>query len=167
MKKQAWLILCMIGLGRRSVCSGSHQSGYVQAPSTVSLCILVATQACAVSHCFPDTSSSYIEEIAVWIWIPGCLTAFIWPNPVTEYDRCMCCRITVSGYGGPIEIIMGVDIRRVPSSGLTDRTGTCNFAETSAGLGTQVKVTRLYQSVRLSGSVSKSPTMNGNVDTIM
>ena len=68
-------------------------------------------------------------------------------------------QLTVSGYGGPIEIILGVDTQGV-ITGLS--VGGSKFAET-AGLGTQVKLPAFTgQFVDL----AETPTLNGNVDTI-
>ena len=68
-------------------------------------------------------------------------------------------QITVPGYGGPIEIIMGIDIQG-KITGLS--VGGSKFSET-AGLGTQVKGADFTgQFVGL----QEMPTLNGNVDTI-
>ncbi len=68
-------------------------------------------------------------------------------------------QLSVAGYAGPIEIIMGVDTQGTVS-GIS--VGGSKFSET-AGLGTKVKLPAFTDQFI---GLSEMPVLNGNVDTI-
>lgn len=149
MKKQAWLILTLIALiaGFALAATNLVTAGPIEEQR------IKATIA-ARTAVFPAASS--FEEVVTEA-DTGLDSVFTAKSDTDTLGYVL--QVTVAGYGGPIEIIMGVDTQGV-ITGLT--VGGSAFAET-AGLGTQVKKPAFTgQFVGL----GEMPTMNGNVDTI-
>ena len=149
MKKQAWLILCIIAFvaGLALAATNMVTAGPIEEQR------VKAIQAARVAV-FPtadDFREMAMEEDTV---LDDMLEA-ISGSDIIGYVL----QITVSGYGGPIEIIMGVDTQGM-ITGLS--VGGSKFAET-AGLGTQVKEPAFTDQFV---GLSETPTLNGNVDTI-
>ncbi len=149
MKKHAWLILCLIALvaGFALAATNLVTAGPIEQQR------IQATQAARVAV-FPDASS--FEEMTI-DGDTGLDSVYTAKSDTETLGYVL--QITVAGYGGPIEIIMGVDTQGV-ITGLT--VGGSKFAET-AGLGTQVKEPAFTDQFV---GLSEMPTLNGNVDTI-
>ena len=149
MKKHAWLILCLIALvaGFALAATNLVTAGPIEQQR------IQATQAARVAV-FPDASS--FEEITI-DGNTGLDSVYAAKSDTEMLGYVL--QITVAGYGGPIEIIMGIDTGGT-ITGLT--VGGSNFAET-AGLGTQVKEPAFTNQFV---GLSEMPTLNGNVDTI-
>ena len=134
MKNQAWLILCIIALiaglalsVTNMVTAGPIEEQRVKAIQEARAAVFPAADsfdeiALEANSVFDSTLEAKSGGVTIGYVI----------------------QITVSGYGGPIEIIMGVDKQGV-ITGVS--VGGTKFAET-AGLGTQVKLPRVYRSVR-------------------
>ena len=149
MKKQAWLILCIIALvaGFALAATNLVTAGPIEEQR------IKATQAARIAV-FPEASN--FEEMQMES-DTGLDSVYIATSGTDTLGYVL--QITVPGYGGPIEIIMGVDMQGT-ITGLT--VGGSNFAET-AGLGTQVKeppFTDQFVGLR------EMPAINENVDTI-
>lgn len=149
MKKQPWLILCIIALiaGFALAATNMVTAGPIEEQS------IKATLA-ARTAVFPEADD--FSEV-----VTGGDTGIdsIYAATLNGETIGYVLQNTVSGYGGPIEIIMGVDLQGV-ITGLS--VGGSDFSET-AGVGTQVKgVDFTSQFVGL----AEMPTLNGNVDTI-
>jgi Na+-translocating ferredoxin:NAD+ oxidoreductase subunit G len=148
-KKQAWLILCLISLvaGLALAATNLVTAGPIEQQR------IAAIQAARVAV-FPDASS--FEEVTIG-GETGLDSVFAALADTEMLGYVL--QITVHGYAGPIEIIMGIDTEGV-ITGLT--VGGSKFAET-AGLGTKVKLPAFTtQFVGL----AEMPTIHGNVDTI-
>ncbi|HPJ02533.1 MAG TPA: FMN-binding protein [Candidatus Limiplasma sp.] len=149
MKKQAWLILFLIALvaGVALAATNMVTAGPIEQQR------ILAIEA-ARKAVFPQASS--FEDLAVGD-LAGLDSVTTAKSDTETLGQVL--QITVSGYAGPIQIIMGIDTQGV-ITGLT--VGGSKFAET-AGLGTQVKGPEFTgQFVGL----AEMPTLNGNVDTI-
>ncbi len=149
MKKQAWLILCLISLVAGFALAATNMITEDPIEEQRVKAILAARTAV-----FPQASS--FEEAA--ISADSVLDSVVIAKSGADTLGYVL-QNTVSGYASPIQIIMGVDTQGV-ITGLT--VGGSKFAET-AGLGTQVKEPDFTgQFVGL----AEMPTLNGNVDTI-
>ncbi len=149
MKKQAWLILCIIALvaGLALAATNMVTSGPIQDQSQR------ATRE-ARTAVFPEATDFTEMAMAEDTVLDSIFEAKL-NNETIGYVL----QNTVSGYGGPIEIIIGIDLQGVVT-GLS--VGGSKFAET-AGLGTKVKEPAFTgQFVGL----AEMPVINGNVDTI-
>ena len=149
MKKQAWLILTLIALVAGLALAATNQvtAGPIEEQR------VKAIQA-ARTAVFPDAGS--FEEV-IMADTNGLDSVYTAKSDTDTLGYVL--QITVAGYGGPIEIIMGVDMQGV-ITGVT--VGGSAFAET-AGLGTQVKEPEFTNQFV---GLGEMPTMNGNVDTI-
>jgi Na+-translocating ferredoxin:NAD+ oxidoreductase subunit G len=148
-KKQAWLILCIISLiaGLALSVTNMVTAGPIEEQR-------VKTMLEARAAVFPAADNFIEIPLAADSAFDNTLEAQSGGVTIGYVIQ-----ITVSGYGGPVEIIMGVDLQGV-ITGLS--VGGSKFAET-AGLGTKVRQTAFTgQFVGL----SEMPTLNGNVDTI-
>ncbi|MBE0601708.1 MAG: FMN-binding protein [Firmicutes bacterium] len=149
MKKQAWLILCLIALvaGFALAATNLVTAGPIEQQR------ILAIEA-ARKAVFPEATS--FEELA--IDEDTGLDSLCIATSDTEVLGSIL-QTTVSGYAGPIQIILGID----PSGSITGLTvGGSKFAET-AGLGTRVKEPAFTNQFV---GLSEMPTPNGNVDTI-
>ncbi|MBN1776680.1 MAG: RnfABCDGE type electron transport complex subunit G [Clostridiales bacterium] len=149
MKKHAWLILTLIALiaglalaATNMVTAGPIEQQRIQAAKEARTAV------------FPDASS--FEEMQTDT-DTGLDSIYEAKSETATLGYVL--QITVSGYAGPIEIIVGIDTGGM-ITGLT--VGGSDFAET-AGLGTQVKGTAFTDQFV---GLSEIPTLNGNVDTI-
>lgn len=149
MKKQAWLILTIISLvaGLALAATNMVTAGPIEEQRVKA--ILEARAAV-----FPEAS----EFTDLAINESTGLDSVVEAKSATETLGYVL-QITVSGYGGPIVIIMGVDANGV-ITGLS--VGGSKFSET-AGLGTQVKLPAFTSQFV---GLEEMPVMNGNVDTI-
>lgn len=149
MKKHAWLILFLIALvaGVALAATNLVTAGPIEQQR------IQAIQAARVAV-FPDASS--FEEVTVDGSL-GLDSVFSAKSDAETLGYVL--QITVAGYGGPIEIIMGIDTRGM-ITGLT--VGGSKFAET-AGLGTQVKTPDFTNQFV---GLSQMPVVDENVDTI-
>ncbi|MFH1513024.1 MAG: FMN-binding protein [Bacillota bacterium] len=149
MKKQAWLILCLIALvaGLALAVTNMITEGPIE-EQRVKAILAARTAVFPQASSFEDvmiSANSVLDSIVIAKSGEDTL-GYVLQN-------------TVSGYAGPIQIILGVDTQGV-ITGLT--VGGSKFSET-AGLGTQVKdPTFTDQFVGL----AEMPTLKGNVDTI-
>ncbi|HPF88805.1 MAG TPA: RnfABCDGE type electron transport complex subunit G [Candidatus Limiplasma sp.] len=149
MKKQAWLILCIIALvaglalaATNMVTAGPIEEQRIKATREARIAVFPDADDFTEMATDIDTGLDSIYEAK----LNGETIGYVLQN-------------TVSGYGGPIEIIMGIDLDGVVT-GMS--VGGSDFSET-AGLGTQVKEPEFTgQFIGL----SEEPTLNGNVDTI-
>ena len=149
MKKQAWLILTLIALiaGLALAATNMVTAGPIEQQR-------IEAARAARKAVFPDAVSFEEMEISEDTGLDSIYEA------KSDTDTLgYVLQITVSGYGGPIEIIMGVDTNGA-ITGLT--VGGSDFAET-AGLGTQVKEPEFTDQFV---GLSETPVLNGNVDTI-
>ena len=149
MKKQAWLILCIIALiaGLALAATNMVTAGPIEEQR------VKAIQA-AREAVFPAADSFEKMSLDANASVDSMLAAKSGSDTIGYVIQ-----ITVAGYGGPIEIIMGVDLKGV-ITGLS--VGGSKFAET-AGLGTQVKEPAFTDQFV---GLAEMPTLNGNVDTI-
>lgn len=149
MKKQAWLILCIIAFiaGLALAATNMVTAGPIEEQR-------VKATLEARAAVFPDAGDFREMPMDEGTGLDSILEAMS-GSDVIGYVL----QITVSGYGGPIEIIMGVDTQGM-ITGLS--VGGSKFAET-AGLGTQVKEPAFTDQFV---GLSETPTLNGNVDTI-
>ena len=149
MKKQAWLILCIIALvaGLALAATNMVTAGPIEEQS------LKATREARIAV-FPDASDFTEMTIAEDTGLDS-----IYEAKLNDETIGYVLQNTVSGYGGPIEIIIGIDTQGAVT-GLS--VGGSSFAET-AGLGTQVKEAAFTDQFV---GLAEMPVLNGNVDTI-
>lgn len=149
MKKQAWFILFIITLiaglalaATNMVTAGPIEEQRVKAVLAARSAVFPTADSFVEMAIDPDSSFGSVVEAKSGSDLIGYVI-----------------QLTVSGYGGPIEIILGVDTQGT-ITGLS--VGGSKFAET-AGLGTRVKLPSFTDQFV---GLSESPTLNGNVDTI-
>ena len=149
MKKQAWLILFIITLiaGLALAATNMVTAGPIEEQRVKA--ILEARSAV-----FPAADS--FEEVA--LDADSSFDSIVKAKSGSDLIGYVI-QLTVSGYGGPIELILGVDTEGM-ITGLS--VGGSKFAET-AGLGTRVKLPAFTDQFV---GLSETPTLNGNVDTI-
>ena len=149
MKKQAWLILTIIALiaGLALAATNMVTAGPIEEQRVKA--ILAARTAV-----FPEASEFVDLPAAASSGLDSIVEAKSGSDTLGYVLQ-----ITVAGYGGPIEIIMGVDTYGA-ITGLS--VGGSKFAET-AGLGTQVKKPAFTDQFV---GLAEMPTIHGNVDTI-
>lgn len=149
MKKHAWLILCIIALvaGLALATTNLVTAGPIEQQR-------IAAIEAARKAVFPAATSFSELVLEAGSDFDSITLA------KTETDTLgYILQISVGGYGGPIEIILGVDMQGV-INGIT--VGGSKFAET-AGLGTKVKEPAFTDQFV---GLSVMPVMNENVDTI-
>ena len=148
-KKQAWLILCIIALvaGLALAATNMVTAGPIEEQS------LKATREARIAV-FPDASDFTEMDIAEDTGLDSIYEAKLNGDTIGYVLQ-----NTVSGYGGPIEIVIGIDTQGMVT-GLS--VGGSSFAET-AGLGTQVKEPAFTDQFV---GLAELPVLNGNVDTI-
>jgi len=148
-KKQPWLILTIIALVAGLALAATNM---VTAGPIIEQSIKAAREARIAV--FPEASDFVEMDLGEGLGIDSVYEATLDGQTIGYVLQ-----NTVSGYGGPIEIIMGVDLQGT-ITGMS--IGGSKFSET-AGLGTQVKGPAFTgQFVGL----AEEPTLNGNVDTI-
>jgi Na+-translocating ferredoxin:NAD+ oxidoreductase subunit G len=148
-KKQAWLILFIITLiaGLALAATNMVTAGPIEEQR-------VKAVLAARSAVFPVADS--FEEVA--LDANSSFDSIVEAKSGTDLIGYVI-QLTVSGYAGPIVIILGVDTEGM-ITGLS--VGGSKFAET-AGLGTRVKLPSFTDQFV---GLAETPTLNGNVDTI-
>lgn len=149
MKKQAWLILCIIAFiaGLALAATNMVTAGPIEEQR-------VKATLAARKAVFPEATDFNEMTVTGDMGLDSVLQAMSGSDCIGYVLQ-----NTVSGYGGPIEIILGVDLQGT-ITGLS--VGGSKFAET-AGLGTQVKGAAFRNQFV---GLGEMPTLNGNVDTI-
>lgn len=149
MKKQAWLILTIIALiaglalaATNMITKGPIEEQRVKAILAARAAVFPAADSFVELPLDADSSFDSIVEAMSGTQRIGYVL-----------------QLSVAGYAGPIELIVGIDTQGTVT-GIS--VGGSSFAET-AGLGTKVKLPAFTDQFI---GLSEMPVLNGNVDTI-